>query len=146
MGFPDGTSDKESIWQCRRSKRHRFDPWVGKISWSRKWHPTPVFLPGKFHGLRSLAGYSPWACRVSDIIKCLKTIYLKPAETQKVFSCLQDHPWSFPLLHPAISVSYQNQSCNSCCSWPVLWPCLAPTPLQYSLTCLTAVVHLSPLW
>ena len=28
--------------------------------WSRKWHPTPVFLPGKFHGQRNLAGYSPW--------------------------------------------------------------------------------------
>ena len=27
--------------------------------WRRKWQPTPVFLPGKFHGQRSLAGYSP---------------------------------------------------------------------------------------
>ena len=36
-----------------------FDPWVGKIPWSRKWKPTPVFLPGKFHGQRSLVGYSP---------------------------------------------------------------------------------------
>ena len=34
-------------------------PWVGKISWKREWQPTPVFLPGKFHGLRSLAGYNP---------------------------------------------------------------------------------------
>ena len=34
--------------------------WVGKIPWRRKWHPTPVFLPGKSHGQRSLAGYSPW--------------------------------------------------------------------------------------
>ena len=39
--------------QCRRC---RFNPWVGKILWSRKWHPTPVFLPEKFHGQRSLAG------------------------------------------------------------------------------------------
>ena len=37
-----------------------FDPWVGKIPWRRKWPPTPVFLPGKSHGQRSLAGYSPW--------------------------------------------------------------------------------------
>ena len=37
-----------------------FGPWVGKIPWSRKWQPTPVFLPGKFHGQRSLVGYSPW--------------------------------------------------------------------------------------
>ena len=38
----------------------RFDPWVGKIPWRRKWLPTPAFLPGEFHGQRSLAGYSPW--------------------------------------------------------------------------------------
>ena len=35
------------------------DPWVGKIPWRRKWQPTPVILPGKSHGQRSLAGYSP---------------------------------------------------------------------------------------
>ena len=34
--------------QCRRYKRRRFDPWVRKISWSRKSQPTPIFLPGKF--------------------------------------------------------------------------------------------------
>ena len=46
--------------QCRR---YRFDPWVGKIPWSRKWQPTPVFLPGESHGQRSLVGYSPWGCK-----------------------------------------------------------------------------------
>jgi len=49
----------ESICQCRRCKRCKFDPWVGKIPWSRKWQPTPVFLPEEFHGQRSLMGYSP---------------------------------------------------------------------------------------
>ena len=43
-----------------------FDPWVGKIPWSRKWQPTPVFLPGKSHGQRSLVGCSPWGCEESD--------------------------------------------------------------------------------
>ena len=47
--------------QCRR---HRFNPWVGKIPWRRKWQPTPVFLPGESHGQRSLVGYSPWSLRV----------------------------------------------------------------------------------
>ena len=41
-----------------------FDPWVGKIRWRRKWQSTPVLLPGKFHGQRSLVGYSPWGRRV----------------------------------------------------------------------------------
>ena len=36
--------------------RPRFDPWVGKIPWRREWQPTPVFLPGEFHGQRSLVG------------------------------------------------------------------------------------------
>ena len=44
--------------------RHRFDPWVEKIPWRKKWQPTPVFVPGKFHGQRSLVGYSPRGCRV----------------------------------------------------------------------------------
>ena len=48
---PGGASGKDSTCQCRRSKRHRFDPWVGKIPWRRKWQPTPVFLPGKSHPL-----------------------------------------------------------------------------------------------
>ena len=37
----------------------RFDPWIRKNCWRRKWQPTPVFLPGKFHGQRSLVGSSP---------------------------------------------------------------------------------------
>ena len=44
-----------------------FNPWVGKIPWRRKWQPTPVFLPGKSHGWRSLAGYSPWGRKELDM-------------------------------------------------------------------------------
>ena len=43
-----------------------FDPWVGKNTWRRKWQITLVFLPGKSHGHRSLAGYSPWGCKAFD--------------------------------------------------------------------------------
>ena len=49
-------TDKESTCQCRRCKRWGFEPWVGKIPWRRKWQPTPVFLPGKFHGQKNLVG------------------------------------------------------------------------------------------
>ena len=52
--------------QCGRHKRHGFDPWVGKISWRRKWQPAPVSLPGESHGRRSLAGYSPLGRKESD--------------------------------------------------------------------------------
>ena len=40
---------------------------VGKTTWRRQWHPTPVFLPGKSHGQRSLVGYSPWGRKESDM-------------------------------------------------------------------------------
>ena len=53
-------SGKEATCQCKRCRRCRFNPWVGKIPWSGKWQPTLVFLPGKFHGQRSLAECSPW--------------------------------------------------------------------------------------
>ena len=42
-----------------KRKRHRFDPWVGKSPWRRKWQPTAQFLPGKFQGQRSMVHYSP---------------------------------------------------------------------------------------
>ena len=47
---------KKSVCQFRRHKRPKFDTWVQKIPWKRKWQPTPVFLPDKFHGQRSLVG------------------------------------------------------------------------------------------
>ena len=59
VSVPDGSSGKESTCQCKRHKRHGFDPWVGKIPWRREWLPTSVFLPGEFHGQGSLADYSP---------------------------------------------------------------------------------------
>ena len=48
--FPSGTSGKESACQRNRLRKHGFDPWVGKIPWSRKWQQAPVALPEKFHG------------------------------------------------------------------------------------------------
>ena len=70
LGFPRGTSGTEPACQCRRHKRHGFDPWVRKTLWRRAWQPTPVFLPEEFQGQRSLAGYSPlqswtWMKRLS---------------------------------------------------------------------------------
>ena len=41
--------------------------WVEKIPWRRKWQPTPVFLPGKSHGQKSLEGYSLWSCKELDM-------------------------------------------------------------------------------
>ena len=66
MVFPGGASGEEPVCQCRRLKRHGFDPWVGKIPWRRAWRLTPLFLPGESYGQKSLAGYSPWGCEELD--------------------------------------------------------------------------------
>ena len=62
-GLPWWLSGKESASQCRR---HGFDPWIGKTLWRRKWQLTPVFLPGKPHGQRSLAAYHLGGHKESD--------------------------------------------------------------------------------
>ena len=69
-------SGREPACQCREIKRCRFNPWVWKIPWSRKWQPTPIFLPGKSHGQRTLVGYSPWGCKESDTTEQEHTSFL----------------------------------------------------------------------
>ena len=61
LGVPRWHSDKESACQGRRHKKHWFNPWVMKNLRSRKWQSTPIFLPGKSHGQRSMVGYSLWS-------------------------------------------------------------------------------------
>ena len=77
---PKWLSGKESACQCRGCG---FNPWVGKIPWSRKRQPAPVFLPGKFHGQRKLAGYCPWIHKEWD------THYLQ----QRAPRCAQQAVW-----------------------------------------------------
>ena len=54
---------KNPLYQCKGCES---DPWVRKILWRKKWQPTQVFLPGEFHGQKSLVGYSPWGRRELD--------------------------------------------------------------------------------
>ena len=65
--LPRWLSGKKPTCHCRRCRRHGFHPWVGKVLWRKAWQPTPVFLLGKSHGQRSLAGYSPWGLSDSDV-------------------------------------------------------------------------------
>ena len=78
-GLPRWLSGNESACHC---KRCRFDPWVKNIPWRSKWQPILVFLPGKSHRQRSLAGYSPWDSKESDMIERLnnnnKSPFLSP--------------------------------------------------------------------
>ena len=71
--FPSGSVGKESTCNAGDNRRLGFSPPVGKIPWRKKWQPTPVFLPEKSHGQRSLVGDSPWGCKESDMTEQLST-------------------------------------------------------------------------
>ena len=105
-------SGRQSACQCRRCKRLGFDPWAGKIPWSRKWQPTPGFLPGKSHGQRSLAGYSPWGC---------KRVGHNWAHTQLRCFLPTSHPSLFPSqgsdLHPGLTVLWASP--GALCHFPL---------------------------
>ena len=74
--LPRWHNGKEPAGRCRRCKRRRFDPWVGKIPWSRKWQPTAVFLPEKSRGQRSWAGCSPKGHKELDTLNINLTLCL----------------------------------------------------------------------
>ena len=102
VGLPRWHNGKEFTCQCRRHKRCRFNPWVAKIPWRRKWQPTPVFLPRKFHGQRSLVGYNPWGRKESDTIGQL-TVSLHFSSTLKKklleVSCFTVLYWFLPYIN-----------------------------------------------
>ena len=81
----------QTVKRLSTMRRPGFNPWVGKIPWRRKWQPTPVLLPGKFHGLRSRVGYSPCGRKESDTTERLHftSDVAKPSPLLKmpVFSC-----------------------------------------------------------
>ena len=67
---------------CLQFGRLGFDSWVRKTPWSRKWQPTPVLLPGKSHGQRSLAGYNPWDHKESDMTEYTQSKLLKKKKVE----------------------------------------------------------------
>ena len=58
-------------------KETLFDPWVWKIPWRREWLPIPIFLPGEFHGQRSLEGWSLWDHKELDMTEQLQLLQFK---------------------------------------------------------------------
>ena len=87
---------KNLACQCRRRKRRSFDPWIRKIPWNRKWQPTPVFLPGKSHGQRSLAGYSPWGRKESNTtgLSTAAAVSTEPGLEISALSLSGGGPWA----------------------------------------------------
>ena len=71
LGFSGGIIVKESSCQCRRHKRCGFDPWVGKISWSRKWQPVFNILAWEIPWTEEPGVYGPWCHKEPDVIECM---------------------------------------------------------------------------
>ena len=84
IGFPWWLRWQRICLQCKRSGFHSS---VRKIPWRREWLPTPIFLPGKFHGQRSLVGYSPWDHKNSNMTEwpTLKEMQEMKAERKPLF-------------------------------------------------------------
>ena len=72
MVFPGGSDSKESAGDPG------LIPVLGRFPWGREWLPTRVFLPREFYGQRSLAGYSPWTHKESDMTERLTPLRLGP--------------------------------------------------------------------
>ena len=77
--------------------------------WRRKWQPTPVLLPGKFHGQRSLVGYSPWGCKESDTTEQLHSCIRLYLPLRDVYNCMYRymcmHVYAYVYMHTHICVS-----------------------------------------
>ena len=113
--FPCGLAVKNlSVMQeTRIDKGPRFHPWVRKIHWRRKWQPTPVFLPGKTHGQRSLAGYSPWGCKEAHTTERLHSLTHSLTPVAKDWK----HQFSFQSQRKAMKKFKLPHSCThlTCC-------------------------------
>ena len=108
-------------WQCGRPG---FDPWVGKIPQRRKWQPTPVLLPGKSHGQRSLVD-SPWGHKEPD------TNFMFTFKQQQLIISYNSINWLISLLLVVSSIM-----CIAAVSWWISWGLcsarITKTPGSYS--------------
>ena len=88
VDFPGGSVGKESTCNARDTGDCRFDPLVGKILWRRAWQPTPVFLPGEFHGQRGLVEHSSWGHKEADRTEVTEHIHKHNTmdQAQKVYA------------------------------------------------------------
>ena len=116
QGLPRWLSGKEPAYLCRRCRRHGFNPWVRKTPWRRAWQPTPIFLPGKSHGPRGLAGYSPWGHKELD--------------TTEQLIMLTKSGCHWPLSSRGLHLTFSDGSLSSV---PLVWSETGPYSLSESM-------------
>ena len=113
---------------CQRRGRLGFYPWVRKILWRRKLEPTPVFLPRESHRQKSLASYSPWGHKESDMTERLITFmfywtlqfYNKQRFSSSIWSnCTSNFLtwWTAQISYRYIAESKAILFCQRLCEW-----------------------------
>ena len=107
LDFPGGSDGKASAYSAG-------DP--ESISWRRKWQPTPVFLPGKSHGWRSLVGHSPWSCRELDTTEQLHFHFFTFHCTEKCICCIHTYCCCC-IVEQILGDSDEQRSLACCSSW-----------------------------
>ena len=164
VGFPGGAAVKNPPANVGDTGDVGLIPSLGKIPWRTKWQPTPIFLPGKSHGQRSLAYYSPWGCtRLSDrthththasFFVFYSVLSLSMLSITNIFPIFKKHIflvlWLFlsstsGLLFPLNFISSCFSSSSSFriayvtyydfCEAAILLPCLVISPWMYELLC-----------
>ena len=105
-------------------KRPGFHPWVMRIPWRRKWLPTPILLPGEFHGQRNPSGYSPQGQKSQTQLSDLACMHVGRASISRsgvICSVVSDSatPWTVACQAP-LSMEFSRQE-----YWSVL-PFLSP--------------------
>ena len=100
---------------CLQCQRPRFDPWAWNIPWEREEQTTAVFLPGEFHGQRSLVDYSPLCHKESDRTEHLTLSHFQTA--QEKHSCIPTNSVrGFPFLHKLPSTPAGSDGKESACN------------------------------
>ena len=140
LSFPGSTSSKGPACQCRRYKRHEFDPWVGKIPWRKAWPPTSVYFPGESHDREA------WQAIVRGVTKSwtwLKLLCITISSIPLLKCPLAASACQHPKTQPNICLFYPwnqasecplgeiNQSCDSATS--DVWSPVSAAP-QYEST------------
>ena len=138
IGLPWWYSSKESSCQFRRHKRHGFDYWLGKFPRRRKWQPTPVFLPGKSHEQRTLAGCRPWGHK--DLM--IKQQQWSGVERYNFDRRPRLHPFCFSAELNISASQWARQVLQSVPETPVLWDRTRPSWIERTANLLTQPPHL----
>ena len=129
-------------------QRLRFDSWVRKIPWRRKWLHTSVFLPGEFHGQRSLAGYSPWGCkelemteRLTDARHTYMHTYIYIHMHTYMHIHMHTHIYTYTHIHTCTYMCILTYTCIHAYTCILTYTCIHTHAYTHIQTCTYTCIH-----